>query len=86
VSLEWSPLSLVSTIEELLERKNSGSGPENKDYGLSDPPRQPRDILYQQKLALTSPKSGVRSVGIVLSRTKATEYAFINQTKNNALE
>jgi hypothetical protein len=29
--------------------------------------------LYPQKLTLTSPTSGGRSVGIVLSRTKATE-------------
>jgi hypothetical protein len=29
--------------------------------------------LYPQKLALTSPTSGSRSVGIVRSRTKATE-------------
>jgi hypothetical protein len=30
--------------------------------------------LYQQKLALTSPTSGGRSVGVVRSRTKATEF------------
>jgi hypothetical protein len=29
----WGPLSLVSTIEELLERKGSGPGLENSDYG-----------------------------------------------------
>jgi hypothetical protein len=29
VGLELGPLSLVSTIEELLGRKSSGSGPEN---------------------------------------------------------
>jgi hypothetical protein len=29
VGLEWSPLSLVRIIEELLERKSSGSGLEN---------------------------------------------------------
>jgi hypothetical protein len=29
--------------------------------------------LYQQKLALTSPTGGGRSVGIVRERTKATE-------------
>jgi hypothetical protein len=34
VGLERGPLSLVSTIEELLERKSSGSGLENRDYGL----------------------------------------------------
>ena len=33
--------------------------------------------LYPQKLALTSPTGGGRSVGIVLSRTKATEFSFI---------
>jgi hypothetical protein len=34
---EWEdnrgPLSLVSTIEELLERKSRGSGLENREYG-----------------------------------------------------
>jgi hypothetical protein len=33
VGLEGGPLSLVSTIEELLGRKNSGPGLENRDYG-----------------------------------------------------
>ena len=32
--------------------------------------------LYPQKLALTSPTGGGRSVGIVRSRTKATELIF----------
>ena len=32
--------------------------------------------LYPQKLALTSPTGGVCSVGIVRSRTKATEFFF----------
>jgi hypothetical protein len=31
--LERSPLSLVSTIEELLERNSSGSGLESQEYG-----------------------------------------------------
>jgi hypothetical protein len=30
--------------------------------------------LYPQKLALTSPTGGGRSVGMVRSRTKATEF------------
>jgi hypothetical protein len=34
----------------------------------------PRDTLYPQKLALTSTASCGRSVGIVRSRTKATEF------------
>jgi hypothetical protein len=33
VGLERGPLSLVSTIEELLGRKNSGFGLENREYG-----------------------------------------------------
>jgi hypothetical protein len=65
VDLERGPLSLVSTIEELLERKSSGSGLENRDYGRWDPSRSPRGTLYPQKLALTSSTSGGRSVGIV---------------------
>jgi len=32
--------------------------------------------LYPQKLALTSPTGGSRSVGIVRVRTKATEFSF----------
>jgi hypothetical protein len=37
VGLERGPLSLVSTTEELLERKRSGSGLENLEYGRRDP-------------------------------------------------
>jgi hypothetical protein len=33
------PLSLVSTTEELLERKSSDSGLENREYGNRDPSR-----------------------------------------------
>jgi hypothetical protein len=35
--LERDPLSLVSTIELLLERKSSDSGLENRGYGRRDP-------------------------------------------------
>jgi hypothetical protein len=73
VGLERGPLSLVSTIAELLGRKSSGSGLENREYGRRDLPRSPRDTFYPQKLALTSPTRSGRSVGIVRSRTKAME-------------
>ena len=33
--------------------------------------------LYPQKLALTSPTGGGRSVGIVRSLTKATEFSLV---------
>jgi hypothetical protein len=44
VSLERGPLSLVNTTEELLGRKNNGSGLQNREYGRGDP------LLYQQKV------------------------------------
>jgi hypothetical protein len=39
VGLERGPLSLVSTTEELLERKSSGSCLENREYGRRIPSR-----------------------------------------------
>jgi hypothetical protein len=39
VGLERHPLSLVSTIEELLEINSSGSGLESREYGRRDPLR-----------------------------------------------
>jgi hypothetical protein len=74
---EWVPLSLVSTTEELLGRKSSGSGLENQEYGRRKPSRWPRGTLYPQKLAATSPTSGGHSVGIVRSRTQATEFLVV---------
>ena len=44
--------------------------------GRGDPLRLPRDTLYPQKSALTSPTGGGRSVCIVRSRNKATEFFF----------
>jgi hypothetical protein len=62
------------TIEKLLGRNSSGSGLENREYGRRDPLRWPRDTLYPQKLSLTSPTSGGRSVGIVRLLAKAMEF------------
>jgi hypothetical protein len=39
MGLERGSLSLVSTIEELLGRKRSGSGVESREYGRRDPSR-----------------------------------------------
>jgi hypothetical protein len=75
VGLELGSLSLVSTIEELLGR-NSGSGLENRVYGRGDTLRLTRDTLYPQKLTLTSPTSGDRSIGIVRLRAKDTEFFY----------
>jgi hypothetical protein len=45
VGLERGPLSLMSTTEELLERKSSGSGLEIREYSRRDPSHRPRGTL-----------------------------------------
>jgi hypothetical protein len=76
VSLERGPLSLVSITEELLDRKvadpvyktkNTAVGIRNVDHVASS---------IRKKLAITSPTSGGRSVGIVRSRTQTMEFSF----------
>jgi hypothetical protein len=42
-----------------------------------DPSRWPRGTLYPQKLAITSPTRGGRSVGIVRSRTQTMEFFYV---------
>jgi hypothetical protein len=76
VGLERGPLSLVEYNWWATWKKRSGSVLEIREYGGRDPSRWPRGILYPQKFALTSPTSGGRSVGIVLSWTQATEFGF----------
>jgi hypothetical protein len=60
----------VKIFEELLEWKISGSGQENRinSWGIRCADHAPPSI--HKKLALTSPTSGGRSVGIVRLRTK----------------
>jgi hypothetical protein len=83
VGLERGPLSLLSTIEELLERKSSGSGLEIEITAVGIRRTDHATPLYAQKLALTSPTSGGRSVGMVRSRTKTTQlldfFSFLSQ-------
>jgi hypothetical protein len=72
VGLERGPLSLVSTVEELVERKSIGSGLENQDYG-----RRGSATLTTRHPSIHRSwhqVCGGRSVGIVRSRTKATEF------------
>jgi hypothetical protein len=74
VGLERGPLSLMSTVEELLGRKGSSSGLENRDYGrrrsATLTTRHPsiRKSLHKVRL-----QAG-RSIGIVRSRTLATQF------------
>jgi hypothetical protein len=75
----------MSTIEELLGRKSSGSGLEIQECGRMDISRWPRCTLYPQKLELSSPTRGGPSVGIVRSRTQATEFLFLPLIKGYGL-
>jgi hypothetical protein len=50
VGLERGPLSLVSTIEELLGRKSSGSGLEIREYFRRDPSRWLRGTPLSAKV------------------------------------
>jgi hypothetical protein len=45
-----------------------------------DPSRWPRGTFYPQKLVITSPTSGGRSVGIVRSRTQTMEFLLLQVT------
>jgi hypothetical protein len=80
VGLERVHLASWMQLRSCLKEKNSGSGLGDWDYGCRDPSCWPRDTLYPQKLALTSPTVGGRSVGIVRLRTKATEFSFLVYT------
>jgi hypothetical protein len=74
--LERSSLNLVSTTEELFGIKSSGSGLENRVYGRGDPLRWARDTSIRKSGTNFVEKR--RSLGIVSSRTKATEfYTFL---------
>jgi hypothetical protein len=66
VGQERDSLSLVSAIVQILERKSSGSGLENRDYGR-----------IRKCWQLTSSTSGGGSVGIARSQTKATELLLL---------
>jgi hypothetical protein len=53
----WNVAHSASWVQltSYLEEKNSGFGLEIREYGRRDTSRWPRDTLYPQKLALTSP-------------------------------
>jgi hypothetical protein len=74
VGLGRGPLSIVSTTEELLDRKVAATvqKTENTAVGISHADHVAP--LYPQKLAITSPTSGGRSVGIVRLRIQTMEF------------
>jgi hypothetical protein len=76
VGLERGPLSLVSTTVELLGRVSAPvKKTEITDVGIRR--AYHATPIYPLKLALTSPTSSVRSVGIVRSLTKSMDVIII---------
>jgi hypothetical protein len=69
VGPERGPLSLVSTNEQLLGTKSSGSDLEIRNTAVEI---RCADNFYPKRLTLTSSTSGGRLVGIVRLRTQAT--------------
>ena len=77
MGLERGPLSLVKSNWGAIWIKKS-SGSRFRKQRLTDVGTRCANHvtpLYPQKLALTSPTGGGRSVGMVRSRTKATEFS-----------
>jgi hypothetical protein len=66
--LERGPLSLNEKVAAPVQKTDIN--------GRGNSLRWPRNTLYPQTLALTSPTSGGSSVGIVRLRTTATEFSF----------
>jgi hypothetical protein len=69
VGLERGPLSLVSTIEELLRIDSSGYGLESRETAVG--------IHCTDHVTPSIRKSGIRSAGIACLRAKATEFILI---------
>jgi hypothetical protein len=67
----------VSTTEELLDRKSSGPGLESRECGRRETPRWTRCSLFPQKVGTNFADKRRRLVGIVRSRTQASEFVFV---------
>jgi hypothetical protein len=76
VGLERGPLSLVSTTEELLDRKVAALvyKPENTAVGICQADHVAPSI--RKEVGNHFVASGGRSVGIVRSRTQTMEFSF----------
>jgi hypothetical protein len=77
VGLERGPLSLVSTTEELLDRKIAAAVYKTENTAVVIRHADHVTPSIRKKLAITSPTSGGRSVGIVRSRTQTMEFSLV---------
>jgi hypothetical protein len=76
VGLERGQLSLVSTTEELLDRKVAAPVYKTEITAVGIRHADHLAPSNRNKLAITSPTSGGRLVGIVRSRTQTMEFSF----------
>jgi hypothetical protein len=76
VGLERGPLSLVSTTEELLDRKVEAPVYKIENTAVVRHADHVAPSIHK-KLAITSPTSGGRSVGIVRWRTQTMEFGLV---------
>jgi hypothetical protein len=74
VGLERGPLSLVSTTEELLDRKVAAPVYKTENTAVGTRHADHVAPSIRKKLAITSPTCGGCSVGIVRSRTQTMEF------------
>jgi hypothetical protein len=75
MDLERGPLSLVSTTEELLERKSSDSGLNSENTAVGIGHSDYATILFA-KVGTNFADKWRSLVGIVRSRTQATEFVY----------
>jgi hypothetical protein len=76
MGLERGPLSLMNTVEKLLERKRNGSGLETRDYGRRGSVTLTTWHPLSASVGTNFAHWGGRSVGIVRSLIQATEFSL----------
>jgi hypothetical protein len=79
--LERGSLSLVSTTEELLDRKVAVPVYKTENTAVGILHADHVAPFIRKNLAITSPTSGGRSVGIVRSRTQTMEFSLVFYNK-----
>jgi hypothetical protein len=84
VGLERGPLSLVSTTEELLDRKVAAPVQKTENTAVGNRHADHVAPSIRKKLAITSPTSGGRSIGIVRSRIQAMEFSLVFNGRKNS--